>query len=371
MQSDLSLPAYPATQDVWDKIRSDTRPILVYGMGNGADKLLSRLDALGCSVSDFFASDGFVRGHAFHGKRVLSFTEAKEIYKNFQILLAFATHRPEVLSMLYQMADEYTLRMPDLPVSGEGSFTADYYNCHYEEIRKAYEFLSDEASKKLYAEIMHYKLSGDIRYLRKSVVTLEDCYCFMDPKYLLNAVDGGAYTGDTARELFRIFPSVRHIYGIEPDPKNYKKLQAYASEAPFRLTPIHAALHSENGTGDFSVSGNRNATLLKGSYESKTEAVPLRTLDSIVENEQIDSIKYDVEGAEYHAILGSMKTIRRCRPYLTVSLYHRNEDMFVLPKLLSEHCENYHFYLRRTPAVPAWETRLFAIPIEKEVQHER
>ena len=47
----------------------------MYGMGNGADKIIEVLDALGIEVADFFASDGFVRGHSFHGKKVLSFSE--------------------------------------------------------------------------------------------------------------------------------------------------------------------------------------------------------------------------------------------------------------------------------------------------------
>jgi peptidoglycan/xylan/chitin deacetylase (PgdA/CDA1 family) len=52
-------------------------------MGNGADKILDVLDAHGITVSDFFASDGFVRGHSFHGKRVLSFSEIKEKYEKY------------------------------------------------------------------------------------------------------------------------------------------------------------------------------------------------------------------------------------------------------------------------------------------------
>ncbi len=31
-----ALPTYPAEQDVWDVLREETRPLVVYGMGNGA-----------------------------------------------------------------------------------------------------------------------------------------------------------------------------------------------------------------------------------------------------------------------------------------------------------------------------------------------
>ena len=95
-----SLPEYPIKFDMWDELQREHRPIVVYGMGNGADKLLCRFEKYGIRVSDFFASDGFVRGHSFHGMRVKSFSEIKEEYSDFVIVLSFASNREEVLKMI-------------------------------------------------------------------------------------------------------------------------------------------------------------------------------------------------------------------------------------------------------------------------------
>ena len=62
--------------DLWQTLQNTNRPILIYGMGNGADKIVQRLSQYGISVADYFASDGFVRGQIFHGKTVLSRSEA-------------------------------------------------------------------------------------------------------------------------------------------------------------------------------------------------------------------------------------------------------------------------------------------------------
>ena len=75
-----------------------------------------------------------------------------------------------------------------------------------------------------------------------------------------------------------------------------------------------------------------------------------------------DYIKYDVEGAEKQALLGSIATIRRCRPALLVSLYHRTEDLFALPLLVHQICPSYRFYLRRGNCYPDWEIQLLAVP---------
>ena len=63
--------------DMWEELRQSKKPIVMYGMGDGADKILAVLESRGISVSDFFASDGFVRGQTFHSKKVLSFSEIK------------------------------------------------------------------------------------------------------------------------------------------------------------------------------------------------------------------------------------------------------------------------------------------------------
>ena len=94
-------------------------------------------------------------------------------------------------------------------------------------------------------------------------------------------------------------------------------------------------------------------------------------MDSVLEGESVDYIKYDVEGSERAALLGSAKTIKKYTPKLLVSLYHRSEDMFVLPELVKEINPNYSLYLRRFPYIPAWDLNLYAIKKYKSSRSER
>ena len=54
-------------QSVWRRLQEETRPIALYGMGDGADKILAQFDRLGIRASAVFASDEFARGNLFHG----------------------------------------------------------------------------------------------------------------------------------------------------------------------------------------------------------------------------------------------------------------------------------------------------------------
>jgi FkbM family methyltransferase len=178
-------------------------------------------------------------------------------------------------------------------------------------------------------------------------------------------VDVGAYNGDTAKEALQYFNNLKKIYAIEPDKRNFKRLAKFFDGVSVDRELIFAAAYSECSGGFFSGSGNRNSTLsATASYEHRCDTVSLVSIDSIVK-EKIDYIKYDVEGEELSALIGSEKTILKDSPALLVSLYHRSCDIFSLPIYLSKY-KGYTFYLRRLCCLPAWELMLIMIPTPLE-----
>ena len=60
---------------LWDYLRTVQKPIVLYGMGNGADAILDRCAAGGILVAGVFASDEFVRGQQFRGYKVKTYKE--------------------------------------------------------------------------------------------------------------------------------------------------------------------------------------------------------------------------------------------------------------------------------------------------------
>lgn len=61
---------------LWEHLAATSKPIIIYGMGDGAQKILDVCAEKNVKVSGFMASDDFVRGHSFAGFEV----------KNCQIL---------------------------------------------------------------------------------------------------------------------------------------------------------------------------------------------------------------------------------------------------------------------------------------------
>ncbi len=54
----------------WEKLQNETKPIYIYGMGDGAMKIMSVFRKYGIKTKGVFASDDFVRGHYFAGFKV-------------------------------------------------------------------------------------------------------------------------------------------------------------------------------------------------------------------------------------------------------------------------------------------------------------
>ncbi len=361
----FEMPAYPCLCDMWDSLASETRPIVVYGMGNGADKLIKRAEKYGIEIADFFASDGFVRGHLFHGKRVKSFSEIRAEYNDFVIVLSFASNRPDVIEMLADIDAHYDMLVPDMPVAGEDEyFDREFFNLHYDEIMRAYNSLADEDSRNALAAIVNYRLSGKMSYLLGAYSTKDELYSLLDPRRIRAYVDAGAYNGDTLAEAVRYFPNLERAVAIEPDPKNFKKLERFISTLDKPLVTAHnAAVFDKSTDASFISSGNRNSSVSStASFQHKTSEVRLVTVDGLVSRE-VDYIKYDVEGAEQEALIGTDTTVRTYTPALLVSLYHRSRDVFSLVNYISDrYGRDYNLYMRRLYCLPAWELDLVAIP---------
>ena len=344
--------------DLWHHLASSEKPIVMYGMGNGADKILAVFDKYSIKVADFFASDGFVRGQTFHGKTVLSFSAIKEKYPDFIVIISFGTSLKDVLSNIYMISDSYETYAPDVPVSGETLFTLDFYKENFDKFKTAFEMLADDESKRIYANIVKFKITGNISYLKKATNSYESENELLDFKRYKTFIDCGAYNGDTAKKFISDCENASAIYAIEPDRKNYKKLAAFADENPIVHALNFGAWH-EKSSAEFAVGGNRNSAIGTQNFK-KTETVELNTVDSLGVTDA-DYIKYDVEGAEKEALLGSVKTVSASSPDMLISLYHRSEDFFSLPILANELFSGYSMYLRRFEYVPAWDINLYMI----------
>ena len=349
-------------RDLWQYLSTTKKTVVMYGMGNGADKILNVCQKYNIEIADFFASDGFVRGHSFHGKTVISYSDVKEKYgaENIIVLLSFGSSLPDVLALFKKVNSECEMYAPDVPVCGDNIFTLDFFNENKEKILTARASLADELSRHIYDNVILYKLTGKLDYLFNAECERSDTFKLINAQSIRSFADLGAYRGDTLAEMLEYAPKLEYAYAFEPDAKTYKKLVAFCESYQGKTTlyPMNIAAWSDRATLIFNSSSNRNSGAFAPTTNAKTVEITANSLDNVLGGKAVDHIKYDVEGAEKEALIGSKNTVLAYSPSLTVSVYHRSEDIFALPLQVQEMNPNYKLYLRRYPYVPAWDIEL-------------
>ena len=344
--------------DVWETLRRSPLPCVLYGMGDGGDKMISQCEKRGIAVSGVFASDEFVRGQSFHGFTVTTYAGAKEKFGKMNVLLAFASDLIPVMENIDRIDREMPLFAPDLPVAGETVFDASFYEAHLAEHEAARALFADPASLDLFDRIVIYRLTGKLSFLRPDRIPEEAWPGLPGKTDFRTAIDLGAYTGDTAIVLAARSPDLQKLICVEPDPKTFEKLVNNVASLP--AVPVNAAAWNEEGETSFRKGGSRSSRIGDGKGNGKTVTVRTLRPDSLLPTgEKCDFIKYDVEGAEYEAIIGSERFIKEGAS-VCAALYHRPEDLFRLPLLLKKMNPAYSFRLVRARYYPAWELNLFA-----------
>lgn len=347
--------------DMWDYLTTVKRPIVIYGMGNGALKALAKCQEYKIDVKAIFASDDFVRGQSFLGYEIIRYSQIVERYGNdITILLAFGSESEIIIKHFFALADKHELLAPNFPLFGTTNFDMEFVRKHEAEFERVYALLADDWSRLVFKNICNYKLSGKIDYLSKIASLRTQDY---QELFTMGSeevyIDLGAYNGDTVKEFIELVDNnYTRIIAVEPDAKNFKKLSKWQQENNLtNLEIIAKGIWDKPDTLSFNTAGARSSSLdLEGNSVIEVESV-----DNILQGTRASWIKIDVEGAEAQALRGAAYTIEQYKPKMLVACYHREEDLLKLPLLIHELNPAYKIYFRKHPYVPAWEINIFAV----------
>jgi len=343
-------------KELWQYLKTAKKPIVLYGMGNGADKIIKVMDDYGIKYSGVFASDGFVRNKEFHGHKISSYGELKAKYGEMIVLLCFGSSRPEVIENVKRIAAEQELYAPEVPVIGGGLFTEKYVLDNMDEFRKIYDRLADDKSKQTFENIVNFKLSGKIQYLFDCQVEENEPYDnFLKLHNNESFLDLGAYTGDTVADFLSRVESYKRIVAVEPDTKTFKKLLKNTENIE-NISCVNKCISSFSGMGNFAMNSGRNSVISENGVD--TEFI---TVDDLLKGKEVSFIKMDVEGEEVGAIDGAVSTIEKYKPKMLISCYHRTDDLLTIPKAVFQKRNDYKLYIRHFNSVLAWDTNYYFV----------
>lgn len=234
------------------------------------------------------------------------------------------------------------------------------FQINYDKHNNIYNLLSDKISKNQFYNIVNFRLSYDINYMR-GFSAIEDRQYFEDflmlGKYGETFVDVGAFDGYTSEEFIKRCPEYNTVYLFEPEENNLKMAQERLC-GKRDVIFINKGLSDKRKTLTFDVNGSSSKISDTGSV-----AIEVDRLDDIV-NESVSFIKMDIEGAESEAIEGARETIGKYHPKLALSVYHKADDLWKIPEQIFSIRDDYQIFLRHyTEGIS--ETIMFFIPSGK------
>jgi len=347
---------------LWDYLAFSAKPKVLYGTGDGADKILDSAENYGVKIAAVFASDDFAKSRVFRGYNVETLSQVEQKLNDFIILVAFGSDKPEVLDYIYELADKREVYAPDVPVAGEGVYTPDYIIANNDRIAKARSLFADDKSRETFDAWLDYRISGDISILEGIAVSRKEVTDLLGllPNREEVFVDIGAYKGDTVGEFLRLTEKrFKKIIAVEPNARNYMALRrAFYAYGSGVLKAVNAAVTDADGETEFLMKSGRGAGTGK---RGVTTTIPTVKLDTLCKDEAPTYVKIDAEGAESAVLRGGKDVIKKCKPKMITALYHRAEDMFELPIALNALNPKYRMFLRKTRCLPGWEFNLISV----------
>lgn len=219
-------------------------------------------------------------------------------------------------------------------------FAEDFY-IKYNMYETIYNQLADDESKKQFNNIINFRLTYDLYFMKDFSNIQEKQYFEPFIKLMPGSVfvDIGGYDGLTSYTFIQKCPEYRTIHFFEPDENNLKV-------AIEKLKEFKNIFYYKNGVSDkhetlyFKSSGSSSKIDYEGDITIET-----LTLDDCI-HDNCTYIKMDVEGWESKAIDGAKRIIQDFKPSLAVCVYHKSDDLWKIPEQVLSIRNDYKLFLR-------------------------
>lgn len=334
---------------VIEMLKKTALPVVLYGATvDVADQIVKKLEADGITIACVaFDEESPVMTDATRLLKEASIVHLKDVdqqFPEYNVVLGFvrAYGRIDAISAKFENARSvsYLSEIFDMEI-----ITSSFVQENKEYLKELYDGLLDQHSKDSLVAYLLSKTRQDMKYLP---AIFDKIQYFPQGMFQLtdheSYFDCGAFVGDTIAEFLKASGGAyRHIWAAEPDRSNYKELMRYIEDEKLSDTDVvNKGIYSYAGKLPFQEEGS----MLSMISETSDRYIEVDTIDQISAGQPVSYIKMDVEGVELEALKGAEQTIRKHKPILGISIYHKECDLIDIPLYIREIVPEYKFYFR-------------------------
>ena len=170
---------------------------------------------------------------------------------------------------------------------------------------------------------------------------------------------GGAYLGETAIRFSIAVGKHGRVYSFDPVIEHIQIINHNRRKNNLEnIDILPYGLSNKKHTSPPVTIGK-----IDGSFNSSRSEIPSVKLDDCIDGHivtKVDFIKLDIEGEELNALRGSENTIRKFKPKLAISVYHKPEDLYTISKWIENLNLGYKFFIDHHTTI-MYESVLYAI----------
>lgn len=343
-------------------------PILVYGAGSKGKEVAAFLVDRGYDVRGF--ADAAASGRdSWRHLQIMTLPEWQRdhLVELSTIVVGIHNHHVDMAVLINDLCRFNVSRIVN-PVEFQALFSGEFPGAYWladpsvywgqeSQLIRLKALLSDRYSRDLLHRIVEFRLTG--RYDVLPPPTPLEQYCPADlPRWPdpLRFIDGGAFDGDTLRQLRRYGYEFEQIVAFEPDLENFARLSRCVENLGGGIC-LPCGLAQTSRQARFASGGTGSSRIT----DEGCQMIQCVSLDEALPGFRPHLIKMDIEGSEPDALQGAARTIVTHRPALAISVYHHPAHLWEIPLLIDNWGLDYSFYLRMH-GHSSFDLVLYAIP---------
>ncbi|MDR0677793.1 MAG: FkbM family methyltransferase [Holosporaceae bacterium] len=173
------------------------------------------------------------------------------------------------------------------------------------------------------------------------------------PRYGDTVIDAGGCYGDTALVFANMVGCHGVVYSFEMNKSNIQVFEKNCQnnrKLSKIVKIIDKPLYSIKDI-EFFVNEKRAGSTIYKDDRNLVDSYSVRslTIDDFMKDyevEKLNFIKMDIEGSELEALKGASDSIKKYKPQMALSVYHKKNDLDEIPKFVYNLVPEYKFYLR-------------------------
>ena len=366
----------------------EDKSVIIYGYGHSGEMLLRLLklyrpnQEIKCIVDDNLSLN-------IEGIKTVDFNGLINIYEDGDLVLVSVLIHEKIVEKLrnysnieYSLVklnyfhDENEFNNFEIFLNSSNGYIPQLYPLNMypnsEKFNKVLSLFSSLEDKILYSTIVKtWHDNGDLvkEYFVNNFQSIGRHYFeYMNFSDMNVVIEGGVADGTNSIEFLSSLPSESKIYGFDPLFEDYCNLSHknyLLNHNNFEI--ITKGLWDKKDLLSIDISGLLPLARVfeKNTLDlNKSKEIKVLSLDDFIREKKIakiDFIKLDIDGAEINCLKGAINTLKRDRPQLSISIYHRYEDLYEIPLFLNEVLDNYTYRLGHYH-YELGETVLYAFP---------